>query len=81
MGIRRRIIKWIHNKVPGKFLGNFRFLPIFFVAGGLLEYTMIHWHAGGEVNFYNTYKKKRIEEAVQERLRNEIRSRAQNANT
>ncbi|XP_078053702.1 ubiquinol-cytochrome c reductase complex assembly factor 5-like [Augochlora pura] len=74
-----RIARWLHRNVPGKSLGNFRFLPIFFVSGAVLEYTMIHWHPG-EVNFYKTFKKNRIEEAVQERLQREIRLRAQNAN-
>ncbi|XP_076650324.1 ubiquinol-cytochrome c reductase complex assembly factor 5-like [Halictus rubicundus] len=66
-GIKRKIRRWV-NKVPFKFLGEFRLLPVCFVAGGLLEYVMIHWHVG-EVNFYRTYKKRRIEEAVEERLR------------
>lgn len=53
--------------MPGKALGEFRFLPILFVMGGLLEFLMINWHVG-EVNFYKTYKKRRIEEAVEKRL-------------
>ncbi|XP_043600065.1 uncharacterized protein LOC122575338 isoform X2 [Bombus pyrosoma] len=46
---------------------EFRLLPIMFLMGGLLEFVMIHWHVG-EVNFYRTYKKRRIEEAVERRL-------------
>ncbi|XP_014233109.1 small integral membrane protein 4 [Trichogramma pretiosum] len=52
---------------PGRqTFGPYRFLPVFFVAGAALEYLMIHWHAG-EVNFYKTYKKRRVEEICQER--------------
>lgn len=46
------------NSVPGKkTLGIYRFLPIFFVLGAALEFSMINWHAG-QVNFckYFTYK-------------------------
>ena len=53
--------------MPGKALGEFRLLPVFFVMGALLEFTMIHWKVG-EVNFYNTYKRRRVEEAVEGRL-------------
>ncbi|XP_076296023.1 ubiquinol-cytochrome c reductase complex assembly factor 5-like [Lasioglossum baleicum] len=73
----RRIVKRLADIVPFKFLGEFRFLPFCFLAGALLEYTMIHWHVG-EVNFYRTYKKRRIEEAVEERLR-EMRTESVNA--
>lgn len=65
--IRRRA-RIIYHNLPFKFLGEFRLLPLFFLAGAAMEFTMIHWHVG-EVNFYKTYKKNRIEEAVQERLR------------
>nr|XP_031843280.1 small integral membrane protein 4 [Nomia melanderi] len=61
----RRIV----NKVPGRrFLGNYRFLPFFVLAGALMEFTMIKWHVG-EVNFYKTYKKNCIRDAVEEKLR------------
>lgn len=62
----RRLIK----KLPGKALGEYRLLPLFFLAGAALEYFMIHWHVG-EVNFYNTYKRRRVEELVEERLKRE----------
>ncbi|XP_020722409.1 small integral membrane protein 4 [Bombus terrestris] len=63
----KRTIRRTLNKMPGKSLGEFRFLPIMFLMGGLLEFVMIHWHVG-EVNFYRTYKRRRIEEAVEQRL-------------
>ncbi|XP_019889875.1 small integral membrane protein 4 [Ooceraea biroi] len=63
----RRIIKnW-----PGRrIFGEYSFLPVFFVLGAALEFSMIHWHVG-EVNFYKIYKRRRIEELVQERLQRE----------
>ncbi|XP_076394916.1 ubiquinol-cytochrome c reductase complex assembly factor 5-like [Megachile rotundata] len=64
----RNKIKRLYLNMPGKALGDFRLLPVFFILGALLEFTMIHWKVG-EVNFYNTYKKRRIEEAVEKRLR------------
>ncbi|XP_076242320.1 ubiquinol-cytochrome c reductase complex assembly factor 5-like [Calliopsis andreniformis] len=64
----RRQVRIFHHNMPLKFLGEFRLLPIFFIAGAALEFTMIHWHVG-EVNFYKTYKKRQIEKAVEERLR------------
>lgn len=35
------------NKWPGKkYFGIYRFLPVFFVLGAALEFSMIHWEAG-----------------------------------
>lgn len=66
VNIKKKIRRFI-NRLPGKALGEFRLLPIFFVGGALTELAMIKWHVG-EVNFYKTYKKRRIEEAVEKRL-------------
>lgn len=55
---------------PGKRFGNFRFLPLFFVFGAGLEFFMINWHVG-EVNFYRTFKKRRVEELAQKLLEKE----------
>lgn len=66
----------IINKIPGKrILGEYRFLPIFFILGATLEYSMIHWHVG-EVNFYKTYKRRRVEELVEKRLQQELQQQA-----
>lgn len=60
------------KKWPGKRLfGIYRFLPIFFVAGAALEFSMIKLHVNG-VNFYDTYKRKRIDEMVEERLNQSV---------
>ena len=50
-----RIIRQIffYWPVKGNF-GVYRFLPIFFVLGAALEFTMIKWHVG-EVNFCKLY--------------------------
>lgn len=61
--VKRLLRKW-----PGKrIFGEYRFLPLFFVLGAALEYSMINWHVG-EVNFYKTYKRRKVEELVEERL-------------
>lgn len=66
-------MKRLINKLPGKALGEYRLLPLFFIFGAALEYSMIHLHVGGEVNFYKTYKRRRVEELVEERLKQEER--------
>ncbi|XP_071565428.1 ubiquinol-cytochrome c reductase complex assembly factor 5-like [Temnothorax nylanderi] len=63
-------LKRIISRLPGKGLGEYRLLPLFFILGAALEYSMIHWQVG-EVNFYNTYKRRRVEELVEERLKQE----------
>ncbi|XP_014600130.1 PREDICTED: small integral membrane protein 4 [Polistes canadensis] len=66
--IRKYLKKW-----PGeKTFGIYRFLPLFFVTGALLEYCMINWHVG-EVNFYKVYKKRLVQEIVKDNLRNAAR--------
>lgn len=66
-----RRLKKLIRKLPGKRFGEYRLLPIFFIFGAALEYSMIHWQVG-EVNFYKTYKHRRVEELVEERLRREL---------
>lgn len=63
-------LKKLINKLPGKALGEYRLLPIFFILGAALEYSMIHMQVG-EVSFYRTYKRRRVEELVEERLKQE----------
>lgn len=62
----RKLLK----NLPGKRLGEYRLLPLFFILGATLEYSMINWQVG-EVNFYKTYKRRRVEELVEERLKQE----------
>ncbi|GFS78960.1 uncharacterized protein NPIL_494821 [Nephila pilipes] len=52
------------NKWPGKErFGLYRFLPLFFISGAALEFTMIKWEFHG-VNFYKTFKRRKAEEIV-----------------
>ncbi|KAB7505362.1 Small integral membrane protein 4 [Armadillidium nasatum] len=56
------VIRHFLNIWPGKkYFGHYRFLPIFFFGGAAIEFAMIHWHVG-EVNFYNTYKRRLAED-------------------
>ena len=56
--IKRAAKKFLKHKTksffdlwPGKkYFGIYRFLPLFFIAGAALEFTMINWHVG-DVNF------------------------------
>ncbi|XP_014215936.1 small integral membrane protein 4 [Copidosoma floridanum] len=58
--------------LPGKkYLGEYRFLPIFFIGGAVIEFLMINWHVG-EVNFYKVYKKRKVEELVKQCEREEL---------
>jgi len=52
--------------VPGaKVFGLYRFLPIFFLMGAALEFSMINWKVQeGQVNFYRTFKRRRAEEVA-----------------
>lgn len=64
--IRQLLDKW-----PGKkYLGMYRFLPLFFALGAALEFSMINWHVG-EVNFYRTYKKRQASEIALKELQEE----------
>ncbi|XP_004525864.2 small integral membrane protein 4 [Ceratitis capitata] len=61
--IRRILDKW-----PGKQrFGIYRFLPLFFVLGAALEFSMINWTVG-ETNFYHTFKKRQAKNFVEEKL-------------
>ncbi|CAI9744249.1 Hypothetical predicted protein [Octopus vulgaris] len=63
---RSEILKRIVRAWPGKkTFGLYRFMPIFFVLGAALEFSMINWHVG-EVNFYRVYKRRQISEKVQQ---------------
>ncbi|XP_047351426.1 small integral membrane protein 4 [Vespa velutina] len=62
--LRKFMQKW-----PGKkTFGVYRFLPLFFVCGALLEFSMINWQVG-QVNFYKVYKKRIVQEMVEEKIR------------
>ncbi|GCC25555.1 ubiquinol-cytochrome c reductase complex assembly factor 5 [Chiloscyllium punctatum] len=64
----RSRLKRLLDLVPGKRqLGVYRFLPCFFVLGGVLEWIMINVRIGHET-FYDVYRRKRSERQYQEKL-------------
>ncbi|XP_059505624.1 small integral membrane protein 4 [Stegostoma tigrinum] len=61
-------LKRLLDLVPGKRqFGVYRFLPCFFVLGGVLEWIMINVRIGHET-FYDVYRRKRSERQYQEKL-------------
>lgn len=65
-------IKFILDLVPGKRrFGTYRFLPIFFCIGGVMEWIMINVRIGKET-FYDVYRRKRSERAYQKRIEEEL---------
>ncbi|EEC13058.1 conserved hypothetical protein [Ixodes scapularis] len=66
---RSRLIAQLVASWPGKrAFGPYRFLPVFFVLGAALEFSMINWTAG-KTNFYNTYKKRQAQKVVEAELK------------
>ncbi|XP_041954916.1 small integral membrane protein 4 [Alosa sapidissima] len=62
---RSRNLKYVLSLVPGKRrLGTYRFLPIFFCIGGIMEWIMINVRIGKET-FYDVYRRKQSERAYQ----------------
>ncbi|KAH8266323.1 hypothetical protein KR026_010671 [Drosophila bipectinata] len=59
--VRRLLDSW-----PGKKrFGVYRFLPLFFLLGAGLEFSMINWTVG-ETNFYRTFKRRQAKNYVEE---------------
>ena len=68
MNIYNKTFERFLNSWPGKKrFGVYRFLPIFFVLGAVLEFSMINWTVG-ETNFYHTYKKRQAKNLLQAKL-------------
>lgn len=58
-------LRRVLNRWPGKrYLGEYRFLPLFFVLGASLEYSMINWKVGN-ISFYNTYKQRQAKNIIE----------------
>ncbi|XP_043968904.1 small integral membrane protein 4 [Gambusia affinis] len=65
---RSKTIKGLLSIVPGKQrLGAYRFLPIFFCIGGVMEWIMINVRIGHET-FYDVYRRKKSERQYQEKI-------------
>lgn len=51
MNLYSSTLQKLLDKWPGKkYFGVYRFLPVFFILGAALEFSMINWRVG-EVNF------------------------------
>ncbi|XP_063065417.1 small integral membrane protein 4 [Engraulis encrasicolus] len=65
---KNRNVKYFLGLVPGKKrLGTYRFLPIFFCIGGVMEWIMINVRIGRET-FYDVYRRKQSERAYQKKI-------------
>ncbi|XP_026481044.1 small integral membrane protein 4 [Ctenocephalides felis] len=63
-----RTLRSFLSKWPGRRkFGFYSFLPIFFVLGAALEFSMIKWQVG-ETNFYKVYKRRQAKTIVEEKL-------------
>ncbi|XP_031700157.1 ubiquinol-cytochrome c reductase complex assembly factor 5 [Anarhichas minor] len=61
-------VKYLLSLVPGKQrLGTYRFLPVFFCIGGVMEWIMINVRIGKET-FYDVYRRKRSERDYQQKI-------------
>ena len=66
--VRKSFLTRVLDKVPGKkTFGLYRFLPAWFLLGAALEFSMINWTVG-ETNFYRTYKKRQVINAIETEL-------------
>ncbi|XP_013871910.1 ubiquinol-cytochrome c reductase complex assembly factor 5 [Austrofundulus limnaeus] len=65
-------VRQMLSLVPGKRrLGPYRFLPIFFCIGGVMEWVMINVRIGRET-FYDVYRRKRSEREYQQKMADEL---------
>ncbi|XP_028437995.1 small integral membrane protein 4 [Perca fluviatilis] len=65
---RSNNVRYLLSLVPGKQrLGTYRFLPIFFCIGGVMEWIMINVRIGRET-FYDVYRRKRSEREYKQKI-------------
>ncbi|XP_073327301.1 ubiquinol-cytochrome c reductase complex assembly factor 5 [Pagrus major] len=65
---RSKSISYFLSFVPGKRrLGTYRFLPVFFCIGGVMEWIMINVRIGRET-FYDVYRRKQSEREYQQKI-------------
>ncbi|CAF92214.1 unnamed protein product, partial [Tetraodon nigroviridis] len=68
MFFKNKNIGYFLSLVPGKRpLGIYRFLPIFFCIGGVMEWVMINVRIGKET-FYDVYRRKKSEREYQQKI-------------
>ena len=66
--VRKSVLARALDSIPGKqIFGVYRFLPAWFLLGAALEFSMINWTVG-ETNFYRTYKKRQVTNALESEL-------------
>ena len=66
--VKKSFLARVLDRVPGKqIFGLYRFLPAWFLLGAALEFSMINWTVG-ETNFYRTYKKRQVINALESEL-------------
>ena len=66
--VKKSFLARVFDRIPGKqILGLYRFLPAWFLLGAALEFSMINWTVG-ETNFYRTYKKRQVINALESEL-------------
>ncbi|XP_067303401.1 small integral membrane protein 4 [Pseudorasbora parva] len=65
---KSRNLKYMLSLVPGKRrFGTYRFLPLFFCIGGVMEWIMINVRIGRET-FYDVYRRKQSEREYQHKI-------------
>nr|XP_057907444.1 small integral membrane protein 4 [Doryrhamphus excisus] len=65
---RSKNLRYLLSLVPGKRrFGPYRFLPVFFCIGGVMEWIMINMRIGKET-FYDVYRRKRSEREYQQKV-------------
>ncbi|XP_035512283.1 small integral membrane protein 4 [Morone saxatilis] len=68
MFYRSNNVKYLLDLVPGKSrFGTYRFLPVFFCIGGVMEWIMINVRIGKET-FYDVYRRKQSEREYQQKI-------------
>ncbi|KAM8829916.1 ubiquinol-cytochrome c reductase complex assembly factor 5 [Synchiropus picturatus] len=69
---RSERLRYLLSLVPGKKrLGMYRFLPVFFCIGGVMEWIMINVRMGKET-FYDVYRRKQSERQYAKRIEEDL---------
>ncbi|XP_068190140.1 ubiquinol-cytochrome c reductase complex assembly factor 5 [Antennarius striatus] len=65
---RSQTLRYVLNFFPGRSrFGMYRFLPVFFCIGGVMEWVMINVRIGQET-FYDVYRRKKSEREYQQKI-------------
>lgn len=67
-GRKDTLLKKIINNWPlRKYIGVYAFMPLFFIIGGLIEYSMINLNVGN-ANFYKVYSRNTAQQLAQQQI-------------